>query len=53
MDNDNNYEIILKTPFGDEWHYPWYNRKDAVLDKYIFGGTLYLKDLFTGKTERI
>ena len=36
MDNDNNYEIILKTPFGDEWHYPWYNRKDAVFDKYIF-----------------
>lgn len=50
--NDDNYEIILITD-NDEWHYPWEKRMDAMCDKYIFGGTLYLKELSTGKTKII
>lgn len=51
--NDSNYEVILITSDMDEWHYPWKKRMDAIRDKYIFGGTLYLKELSTGKIERI
>lgn len=51
--NDSNYEIILITNDMDEWHYSWDRRKDATLDRFIFGGTLYLRELSTGKTERI
>lgn len=52
MNKDNDYEIILVT-FMDEWHYPWTERENAFRDKYLFGGTLYLKELSTGKVERI
>ena len=51
--NDSNYEIILITSDNDEWHYPWEKRMDAIRDKYIFNGILYLKEVSTGKTERI
>lgn len=51
--NDSNYEIILITIYNDEWHYSWEKCMDAIRDKYIFGGTLYLKELSTGKIEII
>lgn len=52
MNNDSNYEIILVT-FMNEWHYRWEERENALRDRYIFGGILLLKELSTGKIERI
>lgn len=52
MNNDNDYEIILVT-FMDEWHYSWDERENAFRDRYIFGGNLYLKEMSTGRIEKI
>nr|DAO66683.1 MAG TPA: hypothetical protein [Caudoviricetes sp.] len=51
--DDNNYEVIFITNDNDEWHYTWDKRADALYDKFIFGGTLYLKELSTGRIEEI